>query len=658
MEPTLSTASKLTKSQSSLQEDDTGFAALKNVFRCFRKKCVSEVVLGPRMQRRQRVIELQEQTTSKPRKFVLELVSSSPFNAFLGFMIFLNMMLIIKEADVRATSDDIPKWVDVTGMVILLTYAGELALKVFAHRLSFFTSLMNVLDACLVFTDLMSLGVSMVANDHEVASVVFFKVLRLLRIYRLFQGVMVFRELVFMIQGLISSVRAILFGTILIFAALTAWAILAVQFLHPQIRSLAADGVFDDCESCKDAFSSVGVSILSLTKTIVAGDSWGQLAIPLMLNNPLTALIIIPAFVSVQLGLVNVIAAVLVDRLSEARSSDDYFLYQVHQEELEKSYRQLEGLFKRLDADSGGSLTLDELVASYDSNQEFRAMLNVLDIKKADIPLVVEIMDEDVSGEVTFSEFVEKLHEIKHFNHHTLLVFIKQHCSMLRRGQVRAEEHFDVFSKDLHQVTDQLKSVRGATEETERQLRLLQAHVLPTADHMHAKTNCDFADQTTEGVSDSLELTPEREHECDRMTRHRSAILTARDLEEAHRVIQDLNYFAEVGRVPVAKIDDGVDDNVAPSDVAESNACSTTAPYDSKLLDVISVWRGGAHVDSVSGKTSSCPTVRRSLQASLAAFRSPSQPSVGACTGTSPSETESSQVSSVDGSLDVGTASV
>ena len=61
---------------------------------------------------------------------------------------------------------------------------------------------------------------------------------------------------------------------------------------------------------------------MTYLQTIIAGDSWGQIAVPLLEQYPWTAFVFIPTFATVQLGLMNVIQAVIVDKQSQVRESD------------------------------------------------------------------------------------------------------------------------------------------------------------------------------------------------------------------------------------------------------------------------------------------------------------------------------------------------
>lgn len=237
-----------------------------------------------------------------------------------------------------------------------------------------------------------------------------------------------------MMQGLVGAMRAIIFATLLLAAVLTLWGIVAVETVQPANILLFDEGVYGDCarEICRDAFSSVLRSVFTFLKTIVAGDSWGQLAIPLLIYYPGTCVVILGSLFSVQLGLLNLIVAIIVEGAAQARLEDDDLIDTMRQEEFVRSMQRLMKVFDSIDLDNSGTLTKDEILLAYEVNADFFAILQSMDINTDDIALVFEVMDSDGSGEVNYKEFVEQLHMLQNFNSHTLLYFVRHHVEVLR----------------------------------------------------------------------------------------------------------------------------------------------------------------------------------------------------------------------------------
>merc|ERR1712232_1042300 len=158
---------------------------------------------------------------------------------------------------------------------------------------------------------------------------------------------------------------------------------------------------------CGRAFSSVMQANLTFFKHIVAGDSWGELSIPLIEKDPLKmAPILLAASCTVQLGLLNLIVAIIVDRAAGAREEDLELQQTLKEEELEKSCTRLKELFALMDSDGSLSLDVDEFKKSYDDFAEFRDILRLMDITKDDLEEVFCILDANNDGMVSYEEFV------------------------------------------------------------------------------------------------------------------------------------------------------------------------------------------------------------------------------------------------------------
>ncbi len=61
---------------------------------------------------------------------------------------------------------------------------------------------------------------------------------------------------------------------------------------------------------------------LLLFKTVIAGDSWGLIAVPVIQENVWTAVIFTGSLLTLVFGVLNMIVAVVVDTFAEVRESD------------------------------------------------------------------------------------------------------------------------------------------------------------------------------------------------------------------------------------------------------------------------------------------------------------------------------------------------
>eukprot|EP00933_Yihiella_yeosuensis_P027026 TRINITY_DN20968_c3_g1_i1.p1 TRINITY_DN20968_c3_g1~~TRINITY_DN20968_c3_g1_i1.p1 ORF type:complete len:390 (+),score=72.33 TRINITY_DN20968_c3_g1_i1:2-1171(+) len=186
---------------------------------------------------------------------------------------------------------------------------------------------------------------------------------------------------------------------------MSAWSMLAVELLHPIMLELEAEGRFSDCDWCGSVFSSVMRANLHMFATVIATDNWSQVSVPLILHSPWTAIILIGAVVTLMLGVVNLVLAVVVDEFAEARERDVKALAEEMEDFNSADMRFLRTLFDRIDADGDGELSIDEVKLAAMKNSQFRDRLRVMDIDEQDLEQFFDMVDADGSGSVEPEEF-------------------------------------------------------------------------------------------------------------------------------------------------------------------------------------------------------------------------------------------------------------
>eukprot|EP00419_Tripos_fusus_P045873 CAMPEP_0172840958 /NCGR_PEP_ID=MMETSP1075-20121228/29675_1 /TAXON_ID=2916 /ORGANISM="Ceratium fusus, Strain PA161109" /LENGTH=440 /DNA_ID=CAMNT_0013684873 /DNA_START=12 /DNA_END=1334 /DNA_ORIENTATION=- len=211
-----------------------------------------------------------------------------------------------------------------------------------------------------------------------------------------------------MVRGLVGTIGAVNWGFLMIFFMLLLWALLAVQVIQPDNRQLYAN---DDPEEewCAIAFSSVFHSVVYFFQTLVAGDSWGLCAIPLVRNFPGHFWLLSFSFITVQLGMTNLILAVIVDAAARTRDEDMQEKARQKRRQEEETKHKLMKIVESIDDDNNGSITLEELLTSYDTNLNFQNMMTTLNFEKKDIERLFVLMDADKSGSLSYQEFIESL---------------------------------------------------------------------------------------------------------------------------------------------------------------------------------------------------------------------------------------------------------
>merc|ERR1719458_1353293 len=99
-----------------------------------------------------------------------------------------------------------------------------------------------------------------------------------------------------------SCFKTLFWSFLLMGIVMSAWAVIAVELVNPRLRVLAEEGKWADCERCSRAFSSVAHANLTFFQTIIAGDSWGLVAVPIIEANWWSAFIFMGSLLTLIFG--------------------------------------------------------------------------------------------------------------------------------------------------------------------------------------------------------------------------------------------------------------------------------------------------------------------------------------------------------------------
>lgn len=348
------------------------------------------------------------------RIYLAKLIQSQTFETTMGVIIIGNLLLMVYETNRDATCypdftpetfNDCPSrsdalmWLATTNEVLLVIYSIECVLRMYVERTRYLYNKWNHID---LFTVLVGWLTKAISAGGSVSFLRIFRVFRLLRAARVLIAI---REFYLLMSGFISSLRAIFFGSLMLITVIIVWAILVVQVIHPTNAHILYDG----CERCSRGFASVQAASLTLFQTIVAGDSWGQISIPVIEENPIVAPIMLGIVVTIGLGIMNLILAVIVERATEARENDVAQKLKQVDAQREKDMFALARMCREIDEDGSGSLSLEEMLEGCDTIEEFRKMMFTMDLRREDVETLFHVLDVDRSGEVSYLEFCQLL---------------------------------------------------------------------------------------------------------------------------------------------------------------------------------------------------------------------------------------------------------
>lgn len=407
----------------------------------------------------------------------------------LGLLVFLDYVLICHDTDERAAGRSPPFWLEVASATLLAVYAIDLMIRLVAERLEIVKKMWNWIDAFILVCGVLDL----LNLSDDVGVLRMLKLVRLMRLLKLARMLrsLYLKELRTLMRMIEACLRTLLWAGLVMLLTMSAWSALSVELVHPVVKQLVQEGEWADCERCHRAFASVMRSNLTFFQTIVGGDSWGLVALPVIERNPWTAVIFIGAIMTLNFGILQLVVCVVVDRFAELRHKDiaERAQDRGETEKLEKDA--LARMFAQIDKDRNGCVSFEELVAGAERVPEFAQRLTALDIGRENLRELFDILDENGSGELDPREFVECLFRMMTAESQTALHFVRKLLNDVKRHQAAIQKK--LCEPICGEGTTQDPEVKAALARLEEQINRLSSSTIHPTDKPQEKTrNADM----------------------------------------------------------------------------------------------------------------------------------------------------------------------
>jgi voltage-gated sodium channel len=389
---------------------------------------------------------------------------SSRYDAFISSVVLFNLVLIIIETDYEGRGMTVPGWVNSTNLVVLIAFVAEVGIKAAVYQKSWARNFWNLLDGSIVGIDITFLVLSALIGHMPRMSI--FRIVRLVRLSRSVKFLQKFPELGLMLSALKGALKSLAWGMLLLMLALTIFGIMAVQLIHPVNQRVADRGTYDGCERCPRAFETVWMAILTTFQTDIAGDSWGTVAVPISEESPLAWAFFVMVLVLLQMLVMNVILAAVLDSATQARSENIEIIAKEREQEMKSFHGRLMKLCAELDEDGNGELAYQEVVDGFSNNEAFYEIMEAMDIFPEDIASVWGILDRNHNGVIDYKEFAEELFKVKSEDSHTMMVFIKYQVASIQ----------DIVKAEMAKLADQTDMLHKLTEKKAGMLDDLTSH--------------------------------------------------------------------------------------------------------------------------------------------------------------------------------------
>jgi len=346
------------------------------------------------------------------------------FNIAAGFVIFVNALFMGIETDEMK-----PGAIDMNGNNIVdkpsqkvffflieniftVIFFLELLIRFYCLQFNFFRSGWNCMDFFLVSIAVLDTWImTPMANanpdgggNSRVLSTL--RVLRMLRLVRLIRLLRMFRELWMIVQGLIDSLKTLVWVTMLMILFIYVCAIFTtLQIGHN-------DEVYDPYYRESDGwdhelfFGSVSRSMFTLVQ-IVTLERWSDGVARHVIANQAEMMIFFVFFlIFTSFGLMNMILGVIVENTLQMQRNNEEKVKKMQEKQMNSVLAKLREVLESADEDGSGSLTQEEFAEAL-NNPEIANQLRLIDFPVDDPDEIFMLLDVEQDGELTTDEFIE-----------------------------------------------------------------------------------------------------------------------------------------------------------------------------------------------------------------------------------------------------------
>jgi len=429
-----------------------------------------------------------------------KILASYAFNVKMGLVVLAHTGLIVIETDAHADCASSPDRDQsecdsdillIINTIFLVVYTVELLTRFYVLRLRTLASPLNCLDLFIVLIGFLDLILTLFTSGVPGPSL---SVLRMVRAVRLLRVVRVFQripELHAIMRGFLSAMKSMFWGFMLISAFLLFFSILTVELVHPISVRIHQDDVH-----CKEAFSSVWYSLNQFFQILVVGGEYGRCLIPIIHDQWWTFIMFTSAVICVQLGFMNLILAVIVDRAARAKEDDEEEGKRERKRAFQKATNKLTKICGSIDTDGSGTLSLDELLCGFDDHPELETVFARLDMTKSDVEELFTLMDVERNGELSYQYFIDNIRTCQLDDPRKSMTMLRLQCHEISRHCTKLTG--ELCANMSRQQSPQSPSSHGTGRTTPRQ----QLKFVASREHALRERAISNASETSVGSKD------------------------------------------------------------------------------------------------------------------------------------------------------------
>jgi len=340
-----------------------------------------------------------EVEASSTRARFAAIVNHRLFSFVAASMVTLNALYMGVEATLRhcQDSEELDGWY-AAQVLFMAFFAVELVLRLLAERLDFFQDRWNGFDAFLVATSMADTLVfkMIVGGAGRVDLLMVLRCLRLARLGRILRLLRFFKELWFLVEGIVSAARTLVWAWLLCFMMLYIAAVFSTSWIGKANQAGS---------ELHQYFSDVPTSMYSLFQ-VMSVEGWITIARPAFNVMPWTALFFIVFLSATSFSILHVVVAIIVQNTLTHASNRTEEEASARRAKEQDALVKIVQIFELADEDGNGEVSREEFQKALENPEVVENLHKVnVDVRQAEN--LFDILDYDESGSLDSAEFVE-----------------------------------------------------------------------------------------------------------------------------------------------------------------------------------------------------------------------------------------------------------
>eukprot|EP00931_Biecheleriopsis_adriatica_P050710 TRINITY_DN29388_c0_g1_i1.p1 TRINITY_DN29388_c0_g1~~TRINITY_DN29388_c0_g1_i1.p1 ORF type:complete len:730 (+),score=113.83 TRINITY_DN29388_c0_g1_i1:47-2191(+) len=265
----------------------------------------------------------------------------------------------------------------------------------------------NILDILVVCLDLVSffLELFMQAFPADFTILRALRVLRVVRVAKIIRVMKFFKELRMMMYSVFSCIRSLLWVALLLLMFLGMFAILFTSSVSSNVVGLEMR-LDPKTEKLQMYFGDLGRSWLSLYMAMSGGNDWTVYYEALAPLPPYYQIAFLVFITFAIFALANIVTGLFVENAKQSSKQDREDVIQDELVQKAHYLGNMEQIFEEMDTDGTGTISLPEFRLVL-KDERVGAYFNALKLDVSDAEHLFNLLDHDVSGQVSYREFVE-----------------------------------------------------------------------------------------------------------------------------------------------------------------------------------------------------------------------------------------------------------